>query len=74
MVGLSTRAIAKITSSLMVVNSSNQKVNLGLSLKFEAKSQKVIDYSKKDGRYWEFSEQAIDLLHEYKVRLYYLER
>lgn len=45
------------------------KVNLGLSLKFDAKALKVIDYSRKDNtKYWEFSEKAIRLISEYKVR------
>lgn len=67
MVGLSGRAVAKITSSFMVITSDNQKTNLGLSLKFEAKALKVIDYSRKDQRHWEFSEKAIDLIREYKA-------
>lgn len=67
MVGISGRALSKITSSFMVITSDNQKTNLGLSLKFEAKALKVIDYSRKEGRHWEFSEKAIDLIREYKV-------
>ena len=51
----------------MVLTSDSQKINLGLSLKFEAKGQKVLDYSRKDGRYWEFSDKALELLKEYKV-------
>ena len=50
-----------------MVLSEGQKINLGLSLKFEAKGMKVVDYSRKSGRNWEFSEKAIDLLREYKV-------
>ncbi|KAL6301387.1 exonuclease II [Sparassis latifolia] len=68
MVGLSGRAISKITSSFMVLTTDNQKCNLGLSLKFEAKGLKVIDYSRKDGRYWEFSEKAVNLIQEYKEK------
>lgn len=68
MVGLSGRAVSKITSSFMVITSNNQKQNLGLSLKFEGKGLKVIDYSRKDGRYWEFSEKAVELIRDYKVR------
>jgi 5'-3' exoribonuclease 1 len=37
MVGMSGRALSKITSSFLVLTSDNQKMNLGLSLKFEAK-------------------------------------
>lgn len=43
------------------------KVNLGLSVKFEGKSQKVIDYSRKTDRYWEFSQETVALVKEYKV-------
>jgi 5'-3' exoribonuclease 1 len=68
MVGMSGRALSKITSSFLVITSDNQKTNLGLSLKFEAKALKVIDYSRKEQRHWEFSEKAIDLIREYKVR------
>lgn len=69
MVGISGRALGKITSSFMVLTSDEQKTNLGLSLKFEAKALKVVDYSKKDGRTWDYSEKAIQLIREYKVRL-----
>ena len=51
----------------MVVTGDRQKNNLGLSLKFEAKSLKVSGYSRKNGRIWEFSEKALDLILEYKV-------
>ena len=67
MVGLSGRALSRITSSFMVITGDGQKNNLGLSLKFEAKGLKVIDYSRKDGRFWEFSQKAVDLIREYKV-------
>ncbi|KAI0663830.1 exonuclease II [Cubamyces menziesii] len=66
MLGISARALSKITSSFMVVGSDGNKNNLGLSLKFEAKGLKVIEYSRKDGRYWEFSQKAVELIQEYK--------
>ena len=65
MVGMSSMAIAKITSRFMVLTSDGQKHDLGLNLKFEARSLKVIDYSKKNGRYWEFSDKAVDLIRDY---------
>lgn len=43
------------------------KINLGLSVKFEGKAQKVIDYSRKTDRYWEFSQTTVALIKEYKV-------
>jgi hypothetical protein len=60
-------ALSKITSNFMVLTTDSSKSNLGLSLKFEAKSLKVVDYSQKEGRFWEFSEKTIDLVREYKV-------
>ncbi|KAG7451466.1 uncharacterized protein BT62DRAFT_883045 [Guyanagaster necrorhizus] len=68
MVGISGRALSKISSSFMVITSDGVKNNLGLSLKFEGKSMKVIDYSRKEGRNWEFSEKAIKLLIDYKTK------
>ncbi|KAG6889401.1 hypothetical protein C0992_005394 [Termitomyces sp. T32_za158] len=67
MLGISGRALSKITSSFMVITSDNQKINLGLSLKFEAKALKVIDYPRKDGRHWEYSENAVELIRDYKL-------
>ncbi|KAI0052258.1 hypothetical protein FA95DRAFT_1483852 [Auriscalpium vulgare] len=67
MLGISSRALSRITSSFMVLTTDNQKVNLGLSLKFEAKGMKVLDYSRKESRYWEFSDVAVDLIREYRV-------
>lgn len=43
------------------------KINLGLSVKFDARAQKVIDYSRKLDRYWEFSQKTVALIKEYKV-------
>jgi len=53
----------------MVISGDGQKNNLGLSLKFEAKGMKVLDYSQKtaNGRGWEYSEMTIDLIRNYKV-------
>lgn len=66
--GMSGRALSRITSSFMVLSGrGEEKVNLGLSIKFEAKALKVIEYSRKEGRHWEFSEKAIELIKEYKA-------
>ncbi|KAG6873483.1 hypothetical protein C0995_015186 [Termitomyces sp. Mi166 len=69
MLGISGRALSKITSSFMVITSDSQKSNLGLSLKFEAKALKVIDYTRKDGRHWEYSEKAVELIRDYKAAM-----
>lgn len=53
----------------MVLTAGGKKENVGLSLKFEAKGLKVIDYSRKNDRYWEFSQKTVDLLKDYKVSI-----
>lgn len=67
--GISPLALSRITSTFMVIGTDGQKINLGLNLKFEAKSLKVLGYTQKsaNGRSWEFSEKAINLIREYKV-------
>ncbi|PNS16481.1 5'-3' exoribonuclease 1 [Sphaceloma murrayae] len=57
-------ALSKITSSFRVMSSGLQ-LNLGLNLKFEAKKQKVLGYSRKGERGWEYSQKAIELIAEY---------
>lgn len=67
-VGLSQKVVSKLTSRVMAISGDHEgKVNLGLSVKFEARAQKVIGYSRKTGQHWEFSNTAVDLIKEYKV-------
>jgi hypothetical protein len=67
MLAISKRALSRVTSSFMVLVTDDQKVNLGLSIKFEGKSMKVLSYSNKSGNVWQFSDLAIDLIRDYKV-------
>lgn len=53
----------------MVATKDGSKTNLGLSLKFEGKGLKVMGYSRKLERGWEFSDLAVKLIQEYKVWL-----
>lgn len=53
----------------MVLTAGGKKENVGLSLKFEAKALKVIDYSRKNDRFWEFSQKTVDLIKNYKVHI-----
>ncbi|MBW0465257.1 hypothetical protein O181_004972 [Austropuccinia psidii MF-1] len=65
--GIGAIALSKITSSFMVTDDEvgGQKVNIGLNLKFEAKSQKVIGMSRKGENGWEYSLKALELISEY---------
>jgi 5'-3' exoribonuclease 1 len=71
MLTISKRALSRVTSSFMVLIADDQKVNLGLSIKFEGKSLKVLNYSNKYGNVWHFSDLAIDLIRDYKVGITY---
>lgn len=57
--------LSKITSSYFVRTLGDLRVNLGLNLKFEARKQKVLGYSRKSETGWEFSPAAIHLIVEY---------
>lgn len=59
--------LAKITSSFQV-KVGEQRANLGLNLKFEAKKLKVLGYSRRGPSGWEFSQKAVELLQEYMIK------
>ncbi|KAF2483293.1 XRN 5'-3' exonuclease N-terminus-domain-containing protein [Neohortaea acidophila] len=59
--------LSKLTSAFNV-SSSGLRLNLGLNLKFEARKQKVLGYSRKGATGWEYSQKAIGLLAEYMRR------
>lgn len=67
MLGLNALVLSKITSSFQVALDDN-RVNLGLNLKFEAKKLKVLGYSRKNDRGWEYSEKAVKLIQQYMVK------
>jgi 5'-3' exoribonuclease 1 len=65
-IGVSSLAISKITSSMFVMSNRNdQRYNIGLNLKFDSKALKVLGYSQKSDRGWEYSEKAFALIREY---------
>ena len=66
--GITGLTLSKLTASLHVVCHSGQRINLGLNLKFDAKKQRVLGYTRKSNdSSWEYSDKAIELLSEYKV-------
>ncbi|KAL9596503.1 MAG: hypothetical protein Q9219_005764 [cf. Caloplaca sp. 3 TL-2023] len=67
MLSLNPLVLSKITSAFQVIVDDN-KVNVGLNLKFEAKGLKVLGYSRKASSGWEFSQKAIHLLQQYMVK------
>lgn len=67
MLMLSPLVLSKITSSFQVLLDDN-RLNLGLNLKFEAKKLKVLGYSRRGPTGWEFSQKAIELIQQYMIR------
>jgi 5'-3' exoribonuclease 1 len=65
--GLPSLSLSRMTSTLMVALSSGSKTNIGLGLKFESKGLKVLGYSRKEDRNWEFSDKAARLIAQYKA-------
>jgi 5'-3' exoribonuclease 1 len=65
-IGISPLALSKLTSALTVNDKSSQKINVGLNLKFESRSEKVLGYTRKHPHgYWEYSNAAVALIREY---------
>lgn len=68
MLGLHPLVLSKITSAFSVSALGLPRLNLGLNLKFESKKLKVLGYSRKSDKGWEFSDKAVALLSEYMVK------
>ena len=65
---MSALTLSKITSGLMIDMGGTTRLNAGLNLKFEARSQKVLGYAQRNERGWEYSQKAIALITEYKAK------
>jgi 5'-3' exoribonuclease 1 len=68
LVNLKPLPLSKIMSSFTVVINGDTRLNLGLSLKFEARRQKVLGYSRRVPEGWQFSDKALALVKEYKTK------
>ncbi|KHJ32372.1 putative 5 -3 exoribonuclease 1 [Erysiphe necator] len=68
MLGLNSLVLSKITSSFSVETPNSSRINLGLNLKFESKKQKVLGYTQKLDKGWEYSNKAIELLTTYMTK------
>nr|ODO02291.1 5'-3' exoribonuclease 1 [Cryptococcus depauperatus CBS 7855] len=64
--GISALALSRITSTLLVQLEDGSRTNIGLPLKFESKGLKVLGYTKRNDRGWEYSELAAQKLGAYK--------
>ncbi|WRT68404.1 5'-3' exoribonuclease 1 [Kwoniella shivajii] len=65
-IGVSPLALSRVTSTLLVLLEDGSRTNIGLALKFESKGLKVLGYSRRNDKGWEFSEKTAQVLKEYK--------
>lgn len=68
LLGVNGLVLSKITGSFMVKDKGGNKVNIGLDLKFDVRRLKVLGYSRKNQKFWEYSHLAIDLIKEYRTK------
>lgn len=60
--------LSKITGSYMIRDKAGGRLNVGLDIKFDARRLKVLGYTRKNSRFWEYSPLAIQLLKDYKAK------
>lgn len=60
--------LSKITGSYMIRDKAGGRQNVGLDIKFDARRLKVLGYSRKNSRFWEYSPLAIQLLKDYRAK------
>lgn len=60
--------LSKITGAYMLKDKKGGRTNVGLEIKFDARRLKVLGYTKKNGRFWEYSPLAIELIKEYRSK------
>ena len=66
MLHISTMLLSKITSMYLIYAPKGmRREDVGLGLKFEGKQLKVLGYTKKQGRSWEFSDLAVATINDY---------
>ena len=64
---LSAYSLSRITSNFQItLQESHQKINIGLCLKFESKGLKVLGYTRKGEKGWEYSQKALELIDQYR--------
>lgn len=58
---------SRLTTAFFIEGPTNQRVNIGLELKFDARRQKVLGYTRRfpNSKFWEFSPLAVNLVNEY---------
>lgn len=60
--------LSKITGSYMIRDKAGGRLNVGLDIKFDARRLKVLGYTRKSSRFWEYSPLAMQLIKDYRAK------
>jgi 5'-3' exoribonuclease 1 len=64
---ISSLGLSRLTSAFLVeIAGTDRRVNLGLNLKYDHRSQKALGYTQKTANGWEYSPKALELLKAYR--------
>jgi len=73
--GLSSHMLSRITGTVFLIRGSREqqpdtmsKINIGLNLKFNKKSEEVCGYTRKQENGWTYSKACIDVMKEYQEK------
>lgn len=60
--------LSKISGSYMLREKNGHRVNIGLDMKFDSRRLKVLGYTRKSVKFWEYSPLAIQLIKDYEAK------
>lgn len=64
---ISALSLSRLTSTFQIsFAGKDQKLNIGLCLKYESKGMKVLGYTRKTEKGWEYSQKAVELIEDYR--------
>lgn len=58
--------LSRITSRFLVTDQNGKNINVGITVKFEGRHQKVLGYARRNYKGWEYSNLTVDLINEYR--------
>ncbi|XP_066903342.1 5'-3' exoribonuclease 1 [Halyomorpha halys] len=64
--GIGSHLFSRLTGSIFIKNADrDERINVGLGLKFTKQGEELIGYTRREGNIWYYSEKTIALLDEY---------
>ncbi|CAH1395383.1 unnamed protein product [Nezara viridula] len=67
--GIGSHLFSRLTGSIFIKNADrDERINVGLGLKFTKQGEELIGYTRREGNIWYYSEKTIALLDEYMAK------